>query len=445
MVARSVDRSSDGQVVRPERRPTVTDSPRITLPHRDFDLACHCSVWGWGGALTFARGLAAALSRVGQQPLLLGIRPERPVAPLAEAADASDPPAADVPSGLPAGAWRLRHARLPTSLARQLRRQPPPRRAVLALSPTWIRAAKAAWPDVPVIYIFPCLLANCLPFTWHGRRAPTWWTWLDYIAIFVLERGALRRADLTLAPTQQSVEELRAFAPEAAARVERCDFGGPDGARPAGPAERAAARRALGFPDDLFLVALVGKCDLNKAFDRAIRVLPRTAPRIHLVIVGDGPELPALQALAARTRVAPRVRFAGPQRDPSPFYAAADAVLSTSSYDTFPNVLLEGLAAGRPLVVPRHAPPHVYAGFAEVIAAEQCGVLYDARAPHALPDALNALAASPAYAAELGRRGRAAFEQRFTWDHAARRIMGWCGLPDSGPAPCRATPAAATV
>ena len=271
----------------------------LALPERDFDLACHCSVYGWGGALTFARGLAAALNRLGHRPLLLGIGEERPTAPHGDGTDSSSPPEMNVASGLPAGAWRLRHARLPASLARQLRGQPPPRRAVLAISPTWIRAAKAAWPDVPVIYIFPCLLANCLPFTWHGRRAPTWWTWLDFIAIFLLERRALRDADLTLAPTQQSVEELRAFAPEAAARVEQCDFGGPDAARPAGPAERAAARKALGFPDDAFLVALVGKCDLNKAFDRAICALPFTAPRVHLVIVGDGPELPALQASAA--------------------------------------------------------------------------------------------------------------------------------------------------
>lgn len=404
------------------------------LPERDFDLACHCSVHGWGGALTFARGLAAALGRLGYRPMLLGLGEGRPDATHADEAEPADSPALNLPSGLPAGAWRLRNGRLPSSLARQLRAQQPPRRAVVAISPTWVCAAKSAWPDVPVVFLFPCLLSNCLPFTWAGRRAPTWWTWLDYVAILLLERRALRQADLTLAPTQQSVRELRQFAPEAASRLERCDFGGPRDPGEPDRAQRVAARDALGVPDDAFLVALLGKCDRNKAFERAIRALPLAAPHVRLVIVGDGPELPALLAFAADQGVAARVRFAGPQRDPSPFYAAADAVLSTSHYDTFPNVLLEGMAAGRPLLAPRHAPPQVFSGFAEVIAAERCGVLYDARDPRDLADALNALAASPARAAELGHRGRAALARRFTWDHAAQRIVASGGLPGAPPA-----------
>ena len=184
-----------------------------------------------------------------------------------------------------------------------------------------------------------------------------------------------------------------------------------------------AVRRVLGLPADARVLLVVGVCDLNKAFDAAIRALPAVAARGQLVIVGDGPERASLTLLADRLGVSRRVHLVGAQRDMAPWYAAADAVISTSFYDTFPNALLEGMMYGRPVVVPRHAPPHVYAGLAEVV-REGGGLLYDRCQSGSLAEVLNELLSRPHLAAELGQQAGALARQRFRWEHCLDVICG---------------------
>lgn len=69
----------------------------------------------------------------------------------------------------------------------------------------------------------------------------------------------------------------------------------------------------------------------------------------RLVIVGNGPELFALQTLARKLGVAGKVRFAGYQANPYAFLARADLFVLSSRYEGMPNVLLEALACGLPV------------------------------------------------------------------------------------------------
>ena len=119
-----------------------------------------------------------------------------------------------------------------------------------------------------------------------------------------------------------------------------------------------------------------------------------------------------------------RVYFAGSQRDMGPWYAAADAVISTSFYDTFPNVILEALQAGTPVLVPEHDPPHVYAGAAELLHEAGGGLLYDRQTPGGLADALNRLIRSPTLRGELSAAGREAARQCLCWERCADYILG---------------------
>ncbi len=397
---------------------------------RDFYIASHSNVYGWGGGLAFTLGLADAFRQLDYTSLVLGIDDDAPPSRRPFAGQRLN-----LPTGVPKALWRVRSWCLPAMLAGSLRRLPPPRVAFVAVSPTWVVAAKRAWPDVPVVFAFACLLSNCLPFTWPRRRPAGLWARADCRGIRRTEWLAFAQADLVLAPTGQSVDEIAAFVRRPVAHLERCDYG----VRPLSGATalRTLQRQALGARPDDFLVAAIGVCDRNKAFDVALRAWPQVDRRAHLLIVGDGPERANLERLTAALGLTARVTFAGAQRDMAAWYAAADCVLSTSSYDTFPNVLLEALDLGRPVVVPEHDPPRAYSGFAEVVREQRCGLIYDRAAPVALAACLNRLARDPREAAELGARGLQTARRRYRWTKAAAHILNHCGITPLAPKPDR--------
>jgi glycosyltransferase involved in cell wall biosynthesis len=321
--------------------------------------------------------------------------------------------------------WRIQSWRVATLLERQAARLGSPRRAMIAVSPYWVSAAKRAWPKLPLVYLFPCLLANCLPFTWRGRRSPSWWRRADYAGIVRAEHRAFELADLTLVPTVQALDEVLAFHSGVEDRLIVCPYGCE--LRATIPAMRPMQRDALELSGDEFVILVAGVGDLNKAFDHAIRELPAMGPSARLVILGDGPERSRWTHLAAEMGIADRVRVAGPQADAAPWHTAADCVVSTSWYDTFPNVVLEGMTHGRPVIVPRHDPPHVYSGTAELVHETGAGLVYDRRQPGALASVVNRLMADRDSAEAMGCRGRTAARERFHWDRAVNHVAELCG------------------
>jgi glycosyltransferase involved in cell wall biosynthesis len=392
---------------------------RIQISPRDLYLGCFSDIRGWGGALTSATAVVAASRRRGVSTLLLGAtaRAEDPWAVRADAAGFN------VRLAREPLLWRVQSWRASRQLALRLRGLPPPRTAFLGLSPYWVIAAKQAWPNVPAFYRLPCILYNCLPFTWPRRRPPTVWTRLNFTGIGRAEHLAFAHADLTFAPTELARQEVLAFHPAARGRVHIC----PEGYEPrAVSAElRLERRRALKIDDDAVLFLLVGRCDLNKAFDWAVRELPLTGQHARLVIVGDGPQRGSLVHLASDLGVAHRVHVVGSQTDMEPWYAAADCVLSTSFYDTFPNALQEAMRRGRPVLVPEHAPPEVYAGFAEVVSREGGGLLYDRTRAGTLAACMNAVVRDASTDRTLSRQARQATEQWFRRGSIVDRIFTW--------------------
>lgn len=379
----------------------------IELTPRDLYLGCYSSVRGWGGALTSAHRVIAAGRRRGVSTLLLGATAR------AEAAGGMRPDVShfNVRVGREPLLWRVQSWRTSRQLAGGLRRLPRPRAAFLGLSPFWVIAARQAWPGLPVFYRLPCILYNCLPFTWPRRRPASVWGRLDFAGVERAEHLAFALADLTFVPTEAARREILEFHPAARERVEvRPESCEP---RETSPELRTMQRRRLGVPDDAVVFLVAGRCDLNKAFDAAVRALPVVGDGARLVVVGDGPQQPALTQLAEELGVAPRVQFVGPQPDMEPWYAAADCVISTSFYDTFPNTLQEAMCRARPVIVPRHAPPQVYAGFAEVVANEGGGLLYDRSQPEALAAAMRQLANDGDTRRKLSDEARRASEQWF--------------------------------
>ncbi len=388
---------------------------------RDLYVGCYCDVDGWGGALTFAGGLLGAARQRGLSTLALGVTPEGVngygLPPNVHRLNLS---VASAPL-----LWRVQSWRVIGLLCRQLRRLSPPTRAFVALSAYWAVAAKRAWPTVPVYYKVPCLLANCLPFTWPGRRPPSFWKRVDFVGVRRAERLAFSHSNLVIVPTDAAAAEIQAFAPGARKRLAVCAYG----VEPATVRDdpRAGQRRRLGIGDQECVFLLAGVCDLNKAFELAVRAMPAVDPRGRLLIVGRGPRWQHLEKLALELGVADRVLLIPAQQDMAPRHAAADCVLSTSHYDMFPNTVQEGWAYGRPAIVPRHDPPHVYAGAAEVIEQHGGGLLYDRRRPGALAAAMNELVTNRVLADRLGREGREIASHRAGYDRCLDIIVGRCG------------------
>ena len=102
--------------------------------------------------------------------------------------------------------------------------------------------------------------------------------------------------------------------------------------------------------DGVQLVA-TGRLAHPKGFDLLIEALALLeAARVRLTILGEGPLRACLERLAHTRGVADRVRFAGFQANPYAWFARADAFVLSSRFEGFPNVVLETLACGTPVI-----------------------------------------------------------------------------------------------
>lgn len=170
------------------------------------------------------------------------------------------------------------------------------------------------------------------------------------------------------------------------------------------PADRAAARRALGL--EHFTLLSVGLLDPRKAHHLVIGALSHL-PGVRLLIAGTGPERQRLELLAQQTGVADRVTFLGavPQLKLADYYNAADALVLASSREGWANVLLESMACGTPVVA-----SNVW-GTPEVVAAPEAGRLMARRTAEGVAEAVKLLRAD--YPDHTATRR---YAERFSWD-----------------------------
>jgi glycosyltransferase involved in cell wall biosynthesis len=119
------------------------------------------------------------------------------------------------------------------------------------------------------------------------------------------------------------------------------------------PELRAATRARLGFPDGAFVLGTVGNVRPVKNYPfllQAMAELAKRAPDARLLCVGGGPQLEEMKGLAHSLGLAERVVFTGSARDVRPFLAAMDAFALCSLQEGNPNVVLQAMATGLPVV-----------------------------------------------------------------------------------------------
>jgi len=171
------------------------------------------------------------------------------------------------------------------------------------------------------------------------------------------------------------------------------------------PVERQTARSRLRLAGRVLVS--VGNLVRLKGHDLIIKALA-DLPSTTLLVVGRGPERSALEGLARKVGVADRVRFLEslPQEQLRDIYSAADALVLASSTEGWPNVLLESMACGTP-VIASDIP-----GAREIVKAAEVGQLVRERTPKSIVQSVEMLLANT-------RDGSAirAYAERFSWDH----------------------------
>jgi glycosyltransferase involved in cell wall biosynthesis len=195
--------------------------------------------------------------------------------------------------------------------------------------------------------------------------------------------------------------------------------------------ERQAARAAFGIGTDEVVLGTVARLYADKGVSDVLLALAGARAQgtcIRMLVVGDGPERPVLEAQAVSLGVAPFVRFLGARSDVGSILRACDlAVLASRTREGFGIALVEAMATGLPVL------GTTVEGVPEVVDSGKTGVLVPPSDPAALREALVSLARNPGLRSEIGARARAEVCARFD----VRRMVAEYGrlydcLLDSG-------------
>lgn len=226
-----------------------------------------------------------------------------------------------------------------------------------------------------------------------------------------LVRLVLRRADVLIVVGREHRERVVALSGRSAVQMKLLDMG--VWLPPAVPS-RVEARQLLGLPAGEPLLLFVGNLIPRKGVDILLQAAARLAQNnipFHLLIGGQGPERPALEAWAAALGLAGRVTFTGPipHQQVYTWFAAADVVVVPSRREPFGIVPLEAMGCGAAVVAADTG------GLAENIRDGENGLLFSVEDEAALARQLQQLLADEALRgrlAQAGRRTAASFDMR---------------------------------
>jgi glycosyltransferase involved in cell wall biosynthesis len=208
---------------------------------------------------------------------------------------------------------------------------------------------------------------------------------------------------------------------------------------PVPPAEVASLRARLGLPPGARILLTIGRLSREKGHRdlvRAIHVLRalRQELEFRLVIVGDGPERAGIRTLTSALGLEGEVLLAGHQSNVQPFYALADLFVLPSRSEGSPNVLLEAMAAGVPVVSTG------VGGVPEIVRHGESALLVKAGDTRAMAEAILRLLQDSGLARSLAQAASQAVSRNHTPEGYLRALVELyqevLGTPSS-PAPSR--------
>jgi glycosyltransferase involved in cell wall biosynthesis len=187
------------------------------------------------------------------------------------------------------------------------------------------------------------------------------------------------------------------------------------------------ARKSLDIPEDAHMALAVGRLDTQKGIPdllAAAELVISQAPSWHLALAGDGPcRNWLLEQLAVRPVLGGRVHWLGTRDDVPGLLRSANLLVLASLWEGMPNVVLEAMAASRPVIATS------VEGTEELVLPEQTGWLVPPGDPESLGAALLEASHDPELCRRLGRNGRIRIECEFSLDRTvASYDRLWSGL-----------------
>jgi glycosyltransferase involved in cell wall biosynthesis len=156
-----------------------------------------------------------------------------------------------------------------------------------------------------------------------------------------------------------------------------------------------------------------------KRFDLLLSILPALKAKqssIHLVLIGDGPELPRLREQAESSGLTSSVTFTGELPDAGRYLKAFDLFCLPSTSEGMPNVILEAAAAGLPIVT------WDLPFYQEILDNGKTGLLVEAGNVEKLEEAVTRLIESPQLRAQLGVEAQARILREFSLERYIRSM-----------------------
>jgi len=170
------------------------------------------------------------------------------------------------------------------------------------------------------------------------------------------------------------------------------------------------------------VILCVGRLSKEKAqidMVRAVQQLRQISPTraVRLMIVGDGPERARISQAIQSAGLQKHVVLAGHLKDLTPYYEAADVVAIPSLSEGSPNVLLEAMAFGVPVVATE------VGGIPEIATHGETALLVPARNPGAMAAAIDLLLSSPGTGISLAQHARRKVETEYSPESRAQSLV----------------------
>jgi len=178
----------------------------------------------------------------------------------------------------------------------------------------------------------------------------------------------------------------------------------------AAPCDRDAFRRELGIPGDAPVAGMVAQLIHRKGHRHLIAALPavlREHPAMHVAVFGQGPLRAELERQARKAGIAAHLHFLGFRTDLPQCLGCLDLLVHPADMEGLGVSLLQGAAAGLPLIGSRAG------GIPEIVRDGESGLLIAPGDVDALARAMNRLLGDRELARRLGEGGRRLVAERF--------------------------------
>jgi glycosyltransferase involved in cell wall biosynthesis len=178
-------------------------------------------------------------------------------------------------------------------------------------------------------------------------------------------------------------------------------------------------KKEIGISEDDKVIGMVGRLVYEKAHDiflRSVSSITKFVPNSKFLIIGDGSERPRLEKLASSLGIRGQVVFLGERQDIPQLISLFDVAVLSSRIESFPVVLLEYMAASKPIVATN------VGGNAEIIANGETGYIVPPEDPEALADAVIELFNNKIKAGNMANSAKKIAEDRFSLTHMVGKM-----------------------